>query len=380
MDIKHNPVVQKIFTSIFSWLNAIIPKKKQIVLYSNWGFRDNVFYLYKFMIEHNYNEKIKIICISNDLMGINRDSNYKNVVFIESKLKMVWFYLTSKYFVYCFGGVPIKPAKKQIVLNLWHGMPIKRIGRMEVGFDNRKINNFTYLLSYSPFFNDILKESFDIVDDQILVANAPRNKQLLEKKERFSKDFKSIAWLPTYRTSKKLNSKNGSQSFVVPIIKDINNLRELDNFLDDNQVCLFIKLHPLQDINQLDDLEKLKNIRFIDEQWLLDRNLDLYQFLAKTDALISDYSSVTIDYLLTDNPIYYIFDDLEKYKNSRGLNYRISEFTAGKIIDNFKDLTDSIVEIKKGIDDYKGLRNEIRDKFYLNKERNSEFILKKLNI
>ena len=43
----------------------------------------------------------------------------------------------------------------------------------------------------------------------------------------------------------------------------------------------------------------------------------LYHLLSQTDAMISDYSSVYGDYLLTDKPIGFAFNDLEEYKKSR---------------------------------------------------------------
>ncbi|EOA08796.1 CDP-glycerol glycerophosphotransferase family protein [Pediococcus acidilactici] len=379
MDIKHNPLFQVMFKFFFSLVNKIIPKKKRIVLYSNWGFRDNVFYLYKYLVENEYNKKLTIVCISNDLMGVEED-NIKNVKYVTSKLKVLWYYLTSKYFVYCFGSMPIKPASSQKVLNLWHGMPLKKIGKLEVGYDNREINDFTYLLSYSPFFNDILEKSFGVEKDKILIANAPRNKPLMEVDSQTLGTEKSIAWLPTYRMSSKLNSSNGSTEFIVPLLKSKEDLQKLDSILKVQNTRLYIKLHPLQDTDNIGSVEDFSNIIFIDEDWLKNKGFDLYTFLAKTDALISDYSSVTIDYLLTDKPIYYIFEDLKDYSTSRGLNYKLSEFVAGKILENKNDLFRVAYEISNKEDSYRKLREEIKNKFFFDERRDAGYILKILEL
>ena len=49
-----------------------------------------------------------------------------------------------------------------------------------------------------------------------------------------------------------------------------------------------------------------------------ERSLSLYELLGATDLLISDISSVVIDYLLLDRPIIHAFSDLGEYESSRG--------------------------------------------------------------
>jgi CDP-glycerol glycerophosphotransferase (TagB/SpsB family) len=45
----------------------------------------------------------------------------------------------------------------------------------------------------------------------------------------------------------------------------------------------------------------------------------MYGLLARSGALVTDYSSVWIDYLTLDRPIGFIIDDLAEYKGGRGL-------------------------------------------------------------
>ena len=56
---------------------------------------------------------------------------------------------------------------------------------------------------------------------------------------------------------------------------------------------------------------KLKDLENMDEQ--------LYPLLGSTDALITDYSSVWLDYEILNKPIFFAMDDYEEYKSSRGL-------------------------------------------------------------
>jgi hypothetical protein len=66
----------------------------------------------------------------------------------------------------------------------------------------------------------------------------------------------------------------------------------------------------------------------------------LYCYLNKFDGLISDYSSISIDFLVTQKPIYLLAVDYVEYNNSRGL-YGELEVLLGlpvfKTIDEFLD-------------------------------------------
>ena len=52
----------------------------------------------------------------------------------------------------------------------------------------------------------------------------------------------------------------------------------------------------------------------MDDTDLEQADVQLYETLSFVDALITDYSSVAIDYLLMDRPIAFTLDDYEKYR------------------------------------------------------------------
>ncbi len=79
--------------------------------------------------------------------------------------------------------------------------------------------------------------------------------------------------------------------------------------------------------------------------------------------MISDYSSISFDYLNYDKPIIYNFYDLEEYKDYRGLSFEnVEDFTAGDRAYTIDELCSAIEKVTKGIDEHKQQRETLKDK------------------
>ena len=85
--------------------------------------------------------------------------------------------------------------------------------------------------------------------------------------------------------------------------------------------------------------------------------------LAKSDALLTDYSSVYYDYLLCDKPIGAVWEDIERYRRNPGFAVDIDYIMKGaKKIYNMEELLTFITDISSGNDILKSERKEIREK------------------
>ena len=82
-------------------------------------------------------------------------------------------------------------------------------------------------------------------------------------------------------------------------------------------MVLIIKLHPLQRREDIFDGD-YPNILLLENEALAKVGLHINQVLGHADALISDYSSAAIDFLLLDRPVAFTLDDVEEYEQSRG--------------------------------------------------------------
>ena len=338
------------FKTITSKINTIIPKNnKRIVLYSNWGFRDNLRTLYQYLVDNGYQEEYEIICASNDFYHLEKEKDVKYV----SIYRGLYYFLTSKYFFYSFGKYPIKPAPNQMVVNLWHGMPLKKIGNLEEGLENVDYNFFTKLVTSSYFFKPIMKAAFNATDEQMLIVGNIRNDELFKEKQ-----DKRIIWMPTYRNSK--NYHDSQDALIFSLEED--DSRKIEQLLLKYGYQLYIKLHPLEE-SRLQVQMNHSTIHLLTEEIISEQYGTLYTFLGTTSALITDYSSVFLDYYLLNRPVAFTINDYEEYKGKRGFVFEdVKSLMVGSVIRNSNDLLKFLEGLAQSEDENEKERNEVNQK------------------
>ena len=78
---------------------------------------------------------------------------------------------------------------------------------------------------------------------------------------------------------------------------------------------------------------------FLNNDYLFENNLDLYELLGDTDFLITDFSSIYFDYLYLDKPIIFITNYLKQYEKVRGLLLSpYEDVTPGPCVNSQKEL------------------------------------------
>lgn len=345
--------ILRIFFKPLTVINKLIKKDNSLIFfYSNLGFRDNVKAFYDYLIEKNYNEKFKIVVSVNDY-ECYKENAPANVSFMSNK-KGIGIFMKAKYAFYCFGKYPIKPSKHQVVVNLWHGMPLKRIGNMEPGLEKTDYNYFTKIVSTSELFVPILMKSFSCAREQVIITGQPRNDELFKEDELTDQAIrkgaeKVILWLPTYR--------NESKTFPVPLM-DEKRAAQLDHVLKENKTRIIIKIHPLQQISG--KLKKYSNIEIMNQDELNASGLSVYSLLRAADGLISDYSSVYFDYMLLDRPIAFSVNDMEEYEKERGFVFENPcDYMPGDKLSEYRDVEKFVLDVIAGRDNWREARRSV---------------------
>ncbi|MBO0411986.1 CDP-glycerol glycerophosphotransferase family protein [Enterococcus hulanensis] len=275
-----------------------------------------------------------------------------------------------------FNSVPLNFGPKKI--ELWHGMPLKQIGYYN---EDNKIK-FHKTISTADIFDPVLEKAFGINSSKIIKTGLPRNDKLLNNNigsKIFNNDYPIIAWLPTFRFHKDGEYKDGEYTEGKIGFFNLEELEKLDFFLEENQLNLFIKLHPFDVLNdKIDNNYKFKRLKIFRTQDFESKFLDLYEILSTCEALITDYSSVLFDFVITRKPIALMQSDFQKYKDSRGLVATIEESIDLPIIT-------SIEEFREFLANYRDLKINYENQIQMFQSRdfhgsNSEEICKSLNI
>lgn len=368
------------------WLSFLVPRNKKIWLFgSTFGrrFADNPRYLYLYVSQHKEELKLRPIWISHNenVVKMLNDEGYE--AYMYHSLKGIWFALRGK--VYLFDNyskdINFWQSGGAMKVNLWHGIPLKKIQHDNV-FDKfrhpkniwEKLRNFPrnisdekpnhYVLTTSENLREIFSSAFKTKN--VLVSGYPRNQVLI------SDDIKNVYLDEEKRDRKKIisflnkknNGKNKRMIFYMPTFRKSETLffenfdkNDFQKFLAENTLLFCIKLHPKSKLN-----EEFKNIQS-ENIVVINKDADPYVFLKLADVLITDYSSIYFDYLLLDRPIIFFAYDLKEYlSDSREMYFDYDEFTPGEKVWDYQELKNSIAKIIENNSDYQKSYSDFRRK------------------
>jgi len=359
--------------------NLYIKNRKNIIFSSFPDYSGNAKALYDFLSQDKFYNTMWILNQKGLQKGFYKKSFNGLIKIFSSK----YIFTTHNSFI------RIK-SKKQIYINLWHGMPLKKMSYMENNFNEKdisyNINNTDIMISTSVLTKSLLSSCFNIKANKIYITGQPRNDYLFIKRNKsknnlekvlnmkINKEKKIIFYLPTFREGY-LNRSEGKKIENFNIFRfDSFNIREFIKFLEVNEILFIMKLHPYEEKyykNILKDY-KTENLKIIQQEKLTENYLDLYEVLGYSDLLITDYSSVYFDYLLIDKPVIFVPTDIEEYSQKRGFLLEPYDFwTPGPKVYNQDDLLNSILANLNEPNKYKKERNLINSMINYYKDNKS---------
>jgi CDP-glycerol glycerophosphotransferase (TagB/SpsB family) len=181
--------------------------------------------------------------------------------------------------------------------------------------------------------------------------------------------------MPTFRDK---NREYHNQNFF---LKD----EKLNIELKKKKSILLLKHHFYHEKNIL---FKKNFVKVNSNIFILSKFSATYNLLKISDCLITDYSSIYIDYLLLNKPIFFYCYDINKYQSENReiyFNYFKDIFTPGKKIRKKKDMSKNIIKFlneKKDIYKYKRKKSKKFFNFYLDQNNSSrvfDHICKNIN-
>ena len=334
-------IVKSFFNILLSIISVMIPKSKKYVVVGGWygkRYADNSRYMYEYLCAHKEELGISKVFwftksekIRDDLLNQGRDVLYGYSV------RSIYWHLRSKVHIIDQNPRDILGllSVRCIRINLWHGTPLKNFGYLEDrkncsppksdSLDRLSSGGFwndAYVAATSDYAAQLISKAMNVPMNKMLVVSYPRTIKLYNQS---SMSEKQIAfYLPTFRDNKEVN----------PILKL--DLQDIDRHLREKNIKLIVKPH-FADMANWSITQDMNNIE------ILDASQDVYEWLDKTDLLITDYSSVYFDFLLTRKPVLFFVYDLEYYKTKdRGFAVPFDQFTPGQKVYTGSDMFDAI--------------------------------------
>lgn len=292
---------------------------------------------------------------------------------VEGSVEALWLFLRADTFVVTHGGFDTPRVRRQRVVNLWHGMPLKSIEeflpsrvRWESPLKGRlRRGPRDVMIATSGLTRALLAAAFGLPPRQVRVINQPRTDRLIRRNPRVREwmvstsgaapDERFVVMLPTYRQG---GSVLDGQK-INRVLEEGQGWDAIQAALEGSRSHLFLKLHPSEP-EGLTRPPAHSRIHVVTDTELLQADVDLYDLLAWSDLLVTDYSSVFIDYLMLDRPIVFYVPDLNDYHAIRNFLLEPYEFwTPGPKATTMADLARELQKSLSGVDIYKEHRQRL---------------------
>jgi CDP-glycerol glycerophosphotransferase (TagB/SpsB family) len=387
-------VAERLIAALMAVVGLVVPRSKHLWAFgSSYGsrFADNPkhFFLYCHSLDRS---PVRAVWLSRSRSVIEAVRSLGLPAHHRYSPRGLWYALRAGVYVMDSRVMDVSPVgtRGALRVNLWHGVPLKKIERdieqshhpiaraYRGSLAWRTVNkvlrpqlteSYDCVLATSSETARRFGSAFGVSPDQLITVGYPRTDPLLGPRgsvrfltrsehdavEQFRLATKAgrrvLLYLPTFR------DWNNGATRRIPI-----DWTALDRTLEATGGVLYCKLHP-SDQTALPSLAHCRNIR------ALPAAIDVYSLLAHADALISDYSSIFFDYLLLDKPILFYPYDLEEYQRlSRTLYDPYDDVTPGPKAYTAAELDREVARLLRSYDEavstWRAARAAVRDRFF----------------
>ena len=280
-------------------------------------------------------------------------ASHPRVRFVRHKSGPYFETLESSHYLVNNATFPAEFIKRpeQIYVNVWHGTPLKKMGYdIDRGADGARnvMRNFMsadYLVSQNQFMTErmylgayklgnvyrgaIIEEGYPRTDLMFKEGAGDRARKVLRSQGVETEGKKVLVYAPTWRGESFYNPQSDGSR-----LKET--LRQLQEAISAEGWVVLLKAHQVV-VDQLihdDDLAS----------FLIPNDVPSNEVLGLTDALITDYSSIFVDYLATRKPLFFHLPDASNYSSERGL-YLESDELPGPISQSIDELVSHVVTL-----------------------------------
>jgi CDP-glycerol glycerophosphotransferase len=242
-----------------------------------------------------------------------------------------------------FGDVNRFATRGGFVVQLWHGIPLKRLhldspATLRVSFlpDHRLVRSAVARayrvagrgIRLFPVASELvaarISSAFGVPRDRIVVTGDPRDDALTAPvvPALDAGGARTILYAPTWR--------DGDPDPAVPTPEQ---WAAVGAWLEERDAVLYVRTHPLGAGDYAAGPAASDRVRMLGPDVVRDVNT----VLPEIDVLLTDYSSIAFDFALLGRPIVFLAADLESYAKRRGLYDPYREFSGGRHTTGWED-------------------------------------------
>jgi CDP-glycerol glycerophosphotransferase (TagB/SpsB family) len=290
--------------------------------------------------------------------------------FVSAHSLLGAFYLARSRVVVLGTGLPgMAPYALELrkerhhVIQVWHGIPLKRIGKLFPGESGWTVETPKYAATVcsSPADQDAMAGAFSpLPRDRVWLTGLPRNDFILGPEADLPSDYlEQLAGLRRVLNGRRL-------VLYAPTWRE--STESLRGFTDEEQAqiaCLMEKHDAVLGIRGHSNVREasLYSSGFREERIVsMNDYPDVNLLLRETEVLVTDYSSIYIDFLLMDRPVVHFAYDLEAYVEERGFIYAPSEAFAGpnaRTVEELMDLLDTALSSPEAFSEFRAAPKEL---------------------
>ncbi len=353
---------------LYYFFTLCVPKNKKLWVFGSWkgkNYSDNSKALFEY-VNKNHKEIEAVWIAKNEKVYDTLESlGYKVISY--SSIKAKW--------IVARAGANIQTESNEDtgtfrvggtkVIQLFHGY-----GAVKEAYLYPEMSNFkkmlvkiyadnhsnTYWMVPSEYFVKRLPVLFEINPNKAYITGQPRIDVLFENKkfsffEQYKKlhiDAKMLLYAPTHRNY----ASSSKQDFTE------NDWVNLNEFCKSRNYILFFKPHPLEAYKYKETFATYSNLVLLTNGTSMYSD-DVYDYMHYFDLLISDYSSISTDYLVFDRPIVHFMYDMDSFENKNFTLEALNAFQAGPICKTWDSL---FLKIEASInnDAYKHYRDKAK--------------------
>ena len=298
-------------------LSSIIPKDKTLwVVANDLGFNDNAMAFANYL--HTHHPEIKLVWLTKTCRP---SSDIPFTVIKRNSARGLLIQTRAKVFLLSTGlseaGLA-RPLFGTLIIQLWHGWPIKKILLDEARYQTRtrwdikarlqriflglSLKQYSLVICHNAELKELFRNCFSLNDSYLCVTGWPRLDE--RSKNTTIKEESKILVLPTWH-----QNSDALKRSLAPVLSN-----EFKHYCKQRNITPLIKLHPLH-ANQGRTLKK-------QHEWIQFAAEDTpnEHLISRAKFVITDFSSIAIDAeVIYQCRIILLAGELERYEESRGI-------------------------------------------------------------